>query len=155
MKSIKVETIALARSGAEYRTAGEQLGGCARRLRAVQKTLQTQTISEEAREMLSTATRMADAIAMEAQELGAQCEEIAEVYNKTERAVSSLVAELSLAAAMFTSEGVSVVSENAAPAQTSARVDSTYRPISPAMLCGNRLPCESWLLNRAIKASMG
>ena len=155
MKGIKVETIALAKSGAEYRAVGEQLGGCAGRLRAVQKTLRTQTIGEEVREMLSTATRMADDIAIEAQELGAQCEEIAEVYNRTESRVSSLVAELSLATAMFSSSNMQGALASEVSTQTSTRVDSPYRPTNPALLCGNHLPCESWLLDRALKANMG
>lgn len=157
MNGFRVETIALAESGTGYRNAALRLADSADRLREAQRTLQSQEIDADIAALLSSAELLAYEAAAECRELNAQCEEIAQVYELTERRVASIVQSLPQITAFTSAVNHSLAAmeeqifHTLSYAQAHSRVDSRYNPTTPVMLSSNRLPCESWLLDRAIR----
>jgi len=155
MSGFRVDTNALAGSGAKYRAAGKRLADSAGQLRAARETLRTQTVGEEVAKLLRDAARVAEETAAQARELGIDCEQIADVYERTERQVSSVVEALSQAATAFTAVGATTASNLTTDGifeQAATRVASAYKPADPVLISGNRLPSEGWLLSRALRA---
>lgn len=149
MDGFKVETTALAQVSADYYAVSERLSDDTERLRRIQETLRGKSIGSDIPELLRVALHELESSAVEARELGAQCEEIADVYNLAEKQVASVVAALSVVSPF---SNMPATSGNMAAGHV--RVDSPYQSAKPVLFSGNQLPCESWLLDRAIKASM-
>ena len=164
MKGFRVDTAALSEASTGYLAVSKSLSESCRRLRAAQEMLQTQTVTEDIAELLNSAMGLAEKAAKEARELGQMCEEVAEVYNKAERTTIALVDSLPYGTAAFTA---SLNTSKSAPAQSNdfaselklisdklrKRVNTHLRPVEPLLFCNNRLPCEGWLLTRALKAA--
>lgn len=170
MNGFRVETNALRDAGAAFRSASKNFEDVARRLRISRSVLKTQSLPVDIAELLASAISAADAIAEEVLDFSQQCVEISEVYDRTERKVSALVDALPRgiagfisAASLDSSFSVSgdkkslydndfILGMQLATERLIKRVDSPLIPAEPVLLCSNSLPCESWLLVRAMKA---
>jgi hypothetical protein len=144
MDGFRVETTGLAQAASKYGAIAGQLSEDADRLRGLMGELGGQTLGGNLYDMLRGAIRTVEATSEESRELGGQCVEMAGVYERVEKQVASLVASL---------PSVSPFADAASPGLPD-RVSGPYRPAKPVLFNGNRLPCESWLLDRAIKASL-
>lgn len=157
MGEFRVETSELAAVGGRYDAIGQRLEENLTRLHKTLAMLKGQTVDLDVLGSLIAAISELEAAARELKNLGADCRKIAGVYERVERQVASLVAAL---------PSVSPFSSSSPPGQPAAapttaaehtvfvRVESRYRPAPPVFISGNRLPCESWLLARAAKATM-
>lgn len=157
MDGFRVETSELAQASARYDSVGKNLEDGLARLRRIQAELKGQTVGQDVLEPLLAAIKTLESAAREARDLGGQCREIADVYERVERQVAALVAALPAATQDSPSTPVRQPSPVRIVSQETAgtiRVESNYSPAPPIFMSGNRLPCESWLLARAVRAMM-
>jgi hypothetical protein len=153
MDGFRVETARLVQVGGLYTVAGRRLDDCADRLRSLFHVLETQTVAGDVSAKLRSSIASAEDAARHSHSLGAQCAEIADAYERTERQVSAVVAALPASGA-FASRRAADIIANSVFAVEPTRVNNSYRPVKPVIFNGNQLPCEGWLLDRAIKASL-
>ena len=156
----KVNTDMLSATGVKYSVISAGLSASCRQLQQLQLVLNEQTLPAAIAQSFGQAVAAVRSAVQETSRYGQQCKEIAQVYDRTEKDVQTLVDTLltrsifdtvSPPAALAAMQGLDKIFSPPAPTHT-IRVDSPLTPIAPVMLAGNRLPCESWLLNRAVKA---
>ena len=164
-----VNTDALSATSVKYRAVSASLSASCQKLQELQLVLQNQTLPAAIAESFGLAIATVRAAAQETDRYGQQCKEIAQVYDRTEKEVLALVdtlltgtaftlpasganAGMRKAASLGGAKGLDNIFNKPALA---ARVDSPLISVAPVMFAGNRLPCESWLLNRAMKAANG
>ena len=151
MDTIRVNTSALRDLRAGYQSVSNSLQSDINAIQNAEQALLTMHGFHTEAGQLRQAIQLAETAAAEARELGRKCEMIADVYEATERKVSALVDALPTTVQVLGQVSPAIRAPAFAPSL--ARVDSPVKPVEPVFLCSNRLPCESWLFNRAIKAS--
>ncbi len=143
MDGFRVDTTALIQAGSQYASISARLSDDGERLRELASLLEGQTIGGDVSDLLRGAIRTVETASEDSRELSKQCAGVSEAYERVERQVAAVVAAL---------PSTSPFAEAAASGQTN--LYGAYRPTKPVLFGGNRLPCESWLLDRAIKASL-
>lgn len=151
MDGFRIDTTAMEELSLQYSAVGRALIDNLDELRRITGVLRTQTIGQKLPELISAVTTSLEEASRDTEELGSQCREIAAAYLHTEKQVASLVAGLT-SALPFTVQSAEHGENTFMSAPVS--VNSQYHLMQSIFLSGNRLPCESWLLERTIRANM-
>lgn len=155
-EGFKVNTEALIASGTKYRNASIPLQTACTELQGIKDILVNEMMAPMSIvEPMSEAIDMALAIIEEINKMDGKCKEIAEVYTRVERQVGKIIDALpynvGFAPAVATTARLSI--PNVFKVTNRIRVTTDLKPAKPVLLASNRLPCEGWLLNRAINAT--
>lgn len=148
MDGFRVETMELAGLGSQYHAVSRGLADDMSGLQRAIRALSTQTVGDEVPALLRTAVQTLAQAIDDTQELARQCGEIATAYERTEQRVAAVVAALPSKSPF---DAPAAAGSRVAPARV--RVQSRYHAApTAAILSGNRLPCEGWLLQRTLRA---